>query len=215
MKLYLDTANLEEIAEAVEWGVIDGVTTNPTLAAREKQNFLEILPEICRLVQGPVSAEVIAQDTQGMVEEARALAAVAPNIVIKIPINQAGLRAVHLLRKENIKTNVTLVFSINQALMAAQAGASYVSPFVGRLDDIGHDGIALVRDLVAIFSRYQLDTEIIAASIRHPWHVAAAASVGAHIATVPMNVLRRMFSHPLTDRGIERFLADWQKRLQE
>ena len=211
MKLFLDTANLEEIRQAVQWGVVEGVTTNPSLAAREKEDFSKILPEICRLVDGPVSAEVIALDHAGMVQEARQLAAIHENVVIKIPITLEGLQAVSILAEEGIKTNVTLVFSVNQALLAARAGAVYVSPFVGRLDDIGADGIDLVRNIVTVFERHLIATEVIAASIRHPEHVTAAALAGASIATVPFNVLKQMVNHPLTDLGIERFIADWKK----
>ena len=211
MKLFLDTANLEEIRQAVQWGVVEGVTTNPSLAAREKEDFSKILPEICRLVDGPVSAEVIALDHAGMVQEARQLAAIHENVVIKIPITLEGLQAVSILAEEGIKTNVTLVFSVNQALLAARAGAAYVSPFVGRLDDIGADGIDLVRNIVTVFERHLIETEVIAASIRHPEHVTAAALAGASIATVPFNVLKQMVNHPLTDLGIERFIADWKK----
>ena len=211
MKLFLDTANVEEIREAVQWGVIDGVTTNPTLAAREKKDFLEILPEICRLVDGPVSAEVISEDWQGMVEEARQLAAVADNVVVKIPVTWAGMQAVKLLAGEGIETNVTLGFTVNQALLAARAGATYVSPFLGRLDDIGGSGIALLEDLVALFKQHQLPTRIIAASIRHQEHVTRAALAGASIATLPHRVLKQMVKHPLTERGLEQFLADWRQ----
>ncbi|NLY39160.1 MAG: fructose-6-phosphate aldolase [Firmicutes bacterium] len=211
MKLFLDTANLEEIRQAVQWGVVEGVTTNPSLAAREKEDFSKILPEICRLVDGPVSAEVIALDHAGMVQEARQLAAIHENVVIKIPITLEGLQAVSILAEEGIKTNVTLVFSVNQALLAARAGAAYVSPFVGRLDDIGTDGIDLVRNIVTVFERHLIETEVIAASIRHPEHVTAAALAGASIATVPFKVLKQMVNHPLTDLGIERFIADWKK----
>ena len=211
MKLFLDTANLEEIRQAVQWGVVEGVTTTPSLAAREKEDFSKILPEICRLVDGPVSAEVIALDHAGMVQEARQLAAIHENVVIKLPITLDGLQAVSILAEEGIKTNVTLVFSVNQALLAARAGAAYVSPFVGRLDDIGTDGIDLVRNIVTVFERHLIETEVIAASIRHPEHVTAAALAGASIATVPFKVLKQMVNHPLTDLGIERFIADWKK----
>ncbi|HOL17120.1 MAG TPA: fructose-6-phosphate aldolase [Bacillota bacterium] len=211
MKLFLDSANIEEIRQAVSWGVIEGVTTNPSLAARENEDFSVILPEICRLVDGPISAEVIAQDYSGMVEEARQLADVHENVVIKIPVTLEGLKAVKQLAAEGIRTNVTLVFSVNQALMAARAGADYVSPFLGRLDDIGWKGVDLVRDIVTVFERHQIQTKVIAASIRHPEHVTAVALAGAHIATIPFKVLTQMVRHPLTDLGIERFLSDWQK----
>ena len=212
MRLFLDTANIDEIREAVGWGVISGVTTNPTLVAREQgRTFAEILREITDIVPGPVSAEAISLDAPGMIAEARTLAAAAENIVVKIPMTPEGLKATKTLAGEGIRTNVTLVFSANQALLAALAGASYVSPFVGRLDDAGHDGMQVVRDIAQIFEIHGLESEIIAASIRHPLHVIDAAKAGADIATVPMKVLRVMVSHPLTDRGIEMFLADWKK----
>ena len=212
MRLFLDTANIDEIREAVDWGVISGVTTNPTLVAREQgRTFAEILREITDVVPGPVSAEAISLDAPGMIAEARTLAAAAENIVVKIPMTPEGLKATKTLAGEGIRTNVTLVFSANQALLAALAGASYVSPFVGRLDDAGHDGMQVVRDIAQIFEIHGLESEIIAASIRHPLHVIDAAKAGADIATVPMKVLRAMVSHPLTDRGIEMFLADWKK----
>jgi transaldolase len=212
LRLFLDTANIDEIREAVGWGVISGVTTNPTLVAREQgRTFAEILREITDVVPGPVSAEAISLDAPGMIAEARTLAAAAENIVVKIPMTPEGLKAAKTLAGEGIRTNVTLVFSANQALLAALAGASYVSPFVGRLDDAGHDGMQVVRDIAQIFEIHGLESEIIAASIRHPLHVIDAAKAGADIATVPMKVLRVMVSHPLTDRGIEMFLADWKK----
>ncbi|MGO0123413.1 fructose-6-phosphate aldolase [Desulfothermobacter acidiphilus] len=211
MKLYLDTANLEEIRTAVSWGVIHGVTTNPSLVAREGRDFPSLVKEIAELVGGPVSAEVISTEAGGMVAEAEKLSCLHPNVVIKIPITPEGLKAVKALKARGIKTNVTLVFSTNQALLASLAGASYVSPFVGRLDDIGQDGMALVAEIAEVFSLHGLPTEIIAASIRHPMHVVAAARAGAHIATVPFRVLEQMVRHPLTDIGIERFLADWHR----
>ncbi len=211
MKLYLDTANVDEIREAVEWGVICGVTTNPSLAAREDEDFADILPAICDLVDGPVSAEVLSLDHEGMIKEARALAKVHQNVVIKIPIIPEGMKAVKVLATEGIKVNVTLVFSANQALLAARAGAAYISPFIGRLDDIGHTGVELVRDIVDIIDLHNLDCEVIAASIRHTEHVPAVALAGAHIATLPFKVLQQMFKHPLTDIGVENFLRDWNK----
>lgn len=214
MRLFLDTANVAEIRQAVEWGVIDGVTTNPSLAAQEKEDFAVILPQICRLVNGPISAEVIALDYEGIVKEARKLAEIHENVVVKIPVTPEGLRAVKTLSGEEIKTNVTLVFSSNQALLAARAGATYVSPFLGRLDDIGHDGVELVEEIVALFELHDIETQVIAASIRHTAHIPAVALAGAHIATVPFKVLRQMFNHPLTDQGIERFLADWEKAVK-
>jgi transaldolase len=209
MKLFLDTANLHEIEEASAWGVIDGITTNPTLVAKEGGDFKKMLADICRIIPGPVSAEVIATDTAGMVKEGRELAGIAQQIVIKVPMTQEGLKAVVELKRLGIPTNVTLVFSFNQALLAAKAGAAYISPFLGRLDDLGHDGVGLVADITRIFSIYSLESEIIAASIRHPLHVVDVASAGADIATIPFSVLKQMFKHPLTDLGIERFLADW------
>lgn len=211
MRLFLDTADVEEIRKGVELGVISGVTTNPSLVARVKRPLREVVREICALVPGPVSAEVLARDTAGMVEEARQLAAIAPNVVVKIPITEEGLRAVKALAGKGIATNVTLVFSPNQALLAALAGATYVSPFVGRLDDVGADGMEVVRTTVSIFRQYGFSTQVIAASIRHPMHVVAAAQAGAPVATLPYGVLMQMLRHPLTDVGIERFLADWAK----
>lgn len=212
MEIYLDTANVDEIREAVDWGVISGVTTNPTLIAKESgRDFHEIIKEICGLVQGPVSAEAVSLDVEGILREARELAALNPHIVIKIPVTENGLAAVKVLSSEGIRTNVTLVFSPLQALLAARAGATYVSPFIGRIDDTGQDGSDVLADIMDIFRNYQLETKVIAASIRHPRHVLEAARLGADIATVPFKVLKTMFRHPLTDRGIDRFLADWEK----
>lgn len=211
MIFFIDTANVDEIRKANEMGVIDGVTTNPSLVAKEGRDFIEVLKETAAIVDGPISAEVISEDAPGMIEEARELVKVAENIVIKIPMTGEGLKAVKVLSKERIRTNVTLVFSANQALLAARAGATWVSPFVGRLDDIGHDGMDLIADIVAIFDLHQLDTQVIAASIRHPLHVTQAALAGAHVATVPFGVIQAMLKHPLTDMGIEKFLADWEK----
>jgi transaldolase len=211
MKFFIDTANLEEIAKANELGLLDGVTTNPTLVAREKGNFEELLKQICTLVHGPVSAEVVSVEAKGMVQEARQLAKLADNIVIKIPMITEGIKATKILAQENIKTNVTLVFSPIQALMAAKAGASYVSPFIGRLDDISTVGIGIVEDIVTIYENYGFETEVIVASIRNPVHVLDAALIGAHIATIPFKVLMQLTEHPLTKIGLERFLADWRK----
>ena len=211
MKFFIDTANLEEIATANELGLLDGVTTNPTLVAREKGNFEELLKQICTLVHGPVSAEVVSVEAKGMVQEARQLAKLADNIVIKIPMITEGIKATKILAQENIKTNVTLVFSPIQALMAAKAGASYVSPFIGRLDDISTVGIGIVEDIVTIYENYGFETEVIVASIRNPVHVLDAALIGAHIATIPFKVLMQLTEHPLTKIGLERFLADWRK----
>lgn len=211
MKIFLDTANLDEIRRAVRLGVIAGVTTNPSLIAKEGLEFLPTVQEICSLVDGPVSAEVISLETEQMILEAWKLSSLAPNVVVKVPMCENGLAVVHQLAQEGIKTNMTLIFSVNQALLAARAGASYVSPFVGRLDDIGNPGMPMVADIVNIFDRHGLATEVIAASIRHTEHVVAAAKVGAHIATIPYKVLLQMIKHPLTDSGIERFLDDWRK----
>lgn len=213
MKFFIDTANMEEIKEAFSLGVVAGVTTNPSLVAKEKNvSFPERLREITDLVHGSVSAEVIALDAEGMIKEGKELAAIAPNITIKVPMTPDGLKAVHAFSKEGIKTNVTLIFSANQALLAARAGATYVSPFLGRLDDIGHNGLDLISTIAEIFAIHDIKTEIIAASIRHPQHVTDAALRGAHIATVPYKVIMQLFNHPLTDKGIEAFLADWNSR---
>jgi len=213
MKFFIDTANMEEIKEAYSLGVIAGVTTNPSLVAKEKNvSFPERLREITELVPGSVSAEVIALDAEGMIKEGRELAAIAPNITVKVPMTPDGLKAVHVFSKEGIKTNVTLIFSANQALLAARAGATYVSPFLGRLDDIGHNGLDVISTIADIFAIHDIKTEIIAASIRHPQHVTDAALRGAHIATVPYKVIMQLFKHPLTDKGIEAFLADWNAR---
>ena len=212
MKLFLDTANLDEIREGVSWGVIDGVTTNPSLVAREEGDFHKMLEGICSMVQGPVSAEVLSLEAREMVKEGKVLSDIAPQIVIKLPMLPEGLKAARELKAEGIKTNVTLIFSLNQALLAARAGGAFVSPFVGRLDDRGHDGMRLVKDIVAVFSSYGLSAQVIAASIRHPLHLIGAAQAGAHIATLPYKVLRQMVEHPLTDLGIEAFLKDWEKK---
>lgn len=210
MKFFLDTANFNEIRDAVALGVVAGVTTNPSLIAREKRNIKEVIKEICGLVEGPVSAEVISTVFEEMLPEARELAAIAENVIVKVPMNIEGLKTVKALKSEGIKTNVTLIFSPNQALVAARAGASYVSPFVGRLDDISQDGIELVKTIADIFAIHDIATEIIAASVRHPIHVTQSALAGAHIATVPYKVLLSLLTHPLTDAGITRFLEDWK-----
>lgn len=211
MKFFLDTANVDEIRKAVKLGVIAGVTTNPTLIAKEGKEFYPTVKEICATTPGPVSAEAISLDVLGMLREGRELAALATNVVVKIPMTEAGLEAVATLSAEGIKTNVTLIFSANQALLAARAGASYVSPFVGRLDDISSPGMKVVADIADIFAIHDIPTEIIAASIRHPQHVHEAALAGAHIATVPTKLLSQMIQHPLTTSGIERFMEDWKK----
>ena len=211
MKLFIDTAHIPDIEEIASWGIIEGATTNPTLLSREEGDPREILYRICEIVKGPVSAEVIALDADGMVKEARELAAIHKNIVIKIPFTVDGLKAVRRLADEGIKTNVTLVFTPLQALLAAKAGATFVSPFIGRLDDIATEGMKVVRDTMEIFMNYEVETELLVASVRHPMHVLEAAVAGADIATVPPKVLRQIVKHPLTDIGIERFLADWEK----
>src|SRR5690625_2237461 len=211
MKFFIDTANIDDIRSANELGILAGVTTNPTLIAKEGVSFHNRLREITAEVSGSVSAEVIAEDAQGMIEEGRELAEIAPNITIKVPMTLEGLKAVKVFSEENIETNVTLIFNANQALLAARAGATYVSPFLGRLDDIGHNGMDLMKTIAHILTQFSISTEIIAASIRHPLHVTEAAVHGAHIATVPYNVLTKLVEHPLTDRGIEQFLSDWER----
>lgn len=210
MKLFIDTANIDEIREINSWGIISGVTTNPSLIAKEGRDLKEVVKEIASIVDGPISAEVISLESKGMIEEARELAKIHPNIVVKIPMTREGLKAINILSKENISTNATLIFSANQALLAAKAGASYVSPFIGRLDDIGNEGVYVIEDIVNIFYNYGIDTEIIAASIRHPGHVLQIAKTGADIATIPYKIFEQMLSHPLTDIGIEKFLKDWE-----
>ncbi len=211
MKFFIDTANIDEIKEAHSMGMVDGVTTNPSLIAKEGRDFEEIIKEICEIVNGPISAEVISIDTEGMVKEARELAKIHDNIVVKIPLLVDGLKATRTLAEEGIKTNVTLVFSPLQALMAAKAGATYVSPFIGRLDDISQEGLLLVEQIVEIYSNYAFDTEIIVASIRNPLHVLESALMGADIATIPFSVLSKLAAHPLTDKGLKAFLDDWNK----
>ncbi|MDD1767759.1 MAG: fructose-6-phosphate aldolase [Methanomassiliicoccales archaeon] len=211
MKIFIDSANIEQIREVNSWGILDGVTTNPTLVAKEKADFGSIVKEICEIVDGPISAEAISTEVDEIVGEARKLAAVHKNIVVKIPMTEDGLKATKMLSKEGIKVNMTLVFSPAQALLACKAGAKYISPFVGRLDDVGHDGMDIVSQILDILDNYDFDTEVIVASVRHPGHVVEAARMGAHIATIPYDVLKKMFKHPLTDAGIERFLQDWQK----
>ncbi|MFO7645212.1 MAG: fructose-6-phosphate aldolase [Desulfosarcina sp.] len=211
MKFFIDTADVDEIREAHSMGMVDGVTTNPSLIAKAGRVFKTVIEEICQIVDGPISAEVISLKTAQMVEEARELAAIHKNIVVKVPMTVDGLKATRQLSQENIKTNVTLVFSPLQALMAAKAGANYVSPFVGRLDDLSQDGMQLVEQIVEIYGNYAYDTEVIVASVRNPLHVLDAALLGADIATIPFDVLKRLAAHPLTDRGISAFLADWEK----
>jgi len=212
MRIFLDTANIEQIRKAAKLGIISGVTTNPSLVSQEGEvDYQATVKEICSLVPESVSAEVLGEDVDSMVREAKNIAAWDPKIAIKIPATTDGLEATSKLAKDNVKVNFTLCFSLNQALLGALAGATYVSPFVGRLDDIGHDGMALVKDIVDVFKHYQLRTQVIAASIRHPQHCVAAAKAGAHIATVPYGVLMQMIQHPLTDIGVNRFRADWQR----
>jgi len=209
VKFFIDSANIDEIRGINELGVLAGVTTNPTLVAKEGVDFHDRLREIVKEVSTSVSAEVIAEDAEGMIREGKELAAIAPNITVKIPMTLEGLKAVKVLSEANIETNVTLIFNANQALLAARAGATYVSPFLGRLDDIGHNGMDLIETIANIFTKFNIDTEIIAASIRHPLHVTEAALHGAHIATIPYKVFGQLVKHPLTDKGIEQFLADW------
>jgi len=211
MKFFIDTADVEEIREANALGVLDGVTTNPTLVAKTGRNFIEVLKEIIEIVDGPISAEVVSLDHEGMIREAVELAAIHPNIVVKIPMTPEGLKAVKTLHGKGIKTNVTLIFSTLQALLAAKAGASYVSPFVGRLDDISQDGMGIVEEIRTIFDNYGYDAEIIVASVRNPIHVLNAALIGADIATIPYSVIAQLSKHPLTDIGIDKFLKDWEK----
>jgi len=211
MKFFIDTANLDEIREAKNMGMADGVTTNPTLIAKEGGDFKEIITAICDIVDGPISAEVISLDADGMIKEARDLAKIHENIVVKIPMTIDGMKAVRTLSAEGIGTNVTLVFSPIQALMAAKAGATYVSPFVGRLDDLSQDGMTVVEQILSMYTNYGFETEVIVASVRHPLHVLSAGLMGAHIATIPFKVLDKLAAHPMTDKGIEAFLADWKK----
>ena len=211
MKLFIDTANVEHIKEVASWGVVSGVTTNPSLVAKEGRDFREVIEEICSIVDGPISAEAVSEDAEGMLVEARRFSAWHPNVVIKIPMTDEGLKATAACAKEGIKTNVTLIFSPMQALLAAKAGATYVSPFVGRLDDISHNGMELVQTIVAMYDNYGIETEVIVASVRNPLHVVESALMGAHIATIPYKVFKQMLGHPLTDIGIEKFLKDWEK----
>lgn len=211
MKFFIDTANIGEIRDGLNLGMVDGVTTNPSLIAKEKRSFVEVVTEILDLVDGPVSLEVIGLESSLMIEEGRKLAAMGKNAVVKVPLTTEGLKATKILASEGIAVNQTLIFSPLQALMAAKAGAAYVSPFVGRLDDIAHDGMEIVDNIITIFDNYSLPTEVIVASVRHPRHVLEAALMGAHIATIPYKVISQLANHPLTDKGIEAFLADWKK----
>ncbi len=211
MKFFLDTANLNEIKEGVAWGIIDGVTTNPSLVAKEGVNFHARIKEICAVVTGSVSAEVTAADFDGMMSEGHVLAKLHKNVTVKVPLIPEGIKACKALSSEGIKVNVTLCFSVSQALLAAKAGATYVSPFVGRLDDISQDGMQLIRDIVHVYKNYDFQTQILSASLRHPQHVIQSAMAGAHVGTMPFTVMKQLFNHPLTDSGLKRFLADWDK----
>lgn len=211
MKFFIDTADVDEIREAREIGLLDGVTTNPSLIARSGRRFEDVIAEICKICDGPVSAEVVSTDAPGMIAEAKKLAEISENIVVKIPLIQEGLKATRWCADNGIATNVTLCFSPLQALLAAKAGADYVSPFIGRLDDIGHDGMALIEQITEIFTNYDFDTEVLVASVRSPMHILEAARLGADVVTVPMKVIRQLVKHPLTDAGLAKFLADWEK----
>jgi transaldolase len=211
MKIFIDTANIEQIKEVNSWGILDGVTTNPSLVAKENKDFSPLVKEICAVVNGPISVEAVNTTAAEIVPEARKIAAGNKNIVVKIPMTEEGLKATKILASEGIKINMTLIFSANQALLAAKAGARYVSPFVGRLDDIGQNGMDLIAEIMDILENYEFDCEVIVASVRDPIHVTEAARLGAHVATIPYDVLKKMFKHPLTDSGIERFLKDWEK----
>jgi transaldolase len=211
LRIFIDSANINEIKEINEMGFLAGVTTNPSLVAKEKRDYKQVIKEICDIVDGPISAEVLSLDCPSMVAEGRDLAKIHHNVVIKVPITAEGLKAIKILRTEGINTNATLVFSANQALLAARAGAAFVSPFLGRVDDIGNDGLVLLNDIITIFNQYMIDTEVIAASIRHPMHVVDSAKIGSHIATIPYSVIKQMIKHPLTDAGIEKFMNDWQQ----
>lgn len=211
MKFFIDSANIDEIREAASLGILDGVTTNPSLVAKEGKNFRQLLDEILELVDGPISAEVVSTDREGILTEARELAAIHPNIVVKVPLIREGLKAVRQLTDEGINTNVTLCFSPTQALLAAKAGATYISPFIGRLDDISIDGMELIEQIVTIYQNYDFRTQVLAASIRHPLHVVQAAMMGADVATIPFKIIDMMFMHPLTDSGLQKFLDDWKK----
>ena len=211
MKFFLDTANLDDIREIAGWGIVDGVTTNPSLCSKEDMKFEDLIREICRTVPGPVSVECVSTAAGEIIKEARRLAAIAPNVVVKIPVCVEGLKATKVLSGEGIKINMTLVFSTGQALLAAKAGAKYVSPFIGRLDDISQEGMGLIEEIVALFENYRLETEVIVASVRHPRHVIQAGLLGADVVTIPAAVLEKMVKHPLTDAGLEKFLKDWAK----
>lgn len=211
MKFFIDTANIDEIKEAASYGLLDGVTTNPSLVSKEGKNFTDLLKEIVEVVDGPISAEVVSTDYEGIIKEAEELAKIHKNIVVKVPLIKEGIKAVKYLSGKGIKTNVTLCFSPSQALLAAKAGATYISPFVGRLDDISHDGMELIDQIIQIYDNYGFETEVLVASIRHPLHLVEAAMMGADVATMPFNVIEKLFKHPLTDIGLDKFLSDWKK----
>ena len=213
MRIFIDSANIENIKEINDMGFLDGVTTNPSLVAKEKKDYSQVVREICNIVDGPVSAEVLSLDYTSMIQEAEALAAIHPQVVVKIPIGEVGLKVIKTLAGKGISTNATLVFSAPQALLAARSGASYVSPFIGRVDDQGNDGLILLNDIITIFDQYQFSTEVIAASIRHPMHVVESARLGSHIATIPFAVIKQLIKHPLTDAGVEKFMNDWKQSL--
>ncbi len=215
MKFFIDTANIAQIKEAASYGLLDGVTTNPSLVAKEGMDFRKLLEEILKIVDGPISAEVVATDYDGIMKEAIELAKIHKNIVVKVPLIKAGIKAVKALYEEEIKTNVTLCFSASQALLAAKAGATYISPFVGRLDDISHNGMDLIKQIVQIYKNYNYKTQVLVASIRHPIHLVDAAMMGADVATMPFDVIEKLFKHPLTDNGLEKFLSDWKKLNQK
>ncbi|MCP3958580.1 MAG: fructose-6-phosphate aldolase [bacterium] len=211
MLFFLDTADIQEIETGLEWGMVDGVTTNPSLIAKQGKAYLPTVLEVARLVPGPVSGEVLATDYEGMLDQGRRLAALAENVVVKLPLGPAGLRAVRTLAAEGIKSNVTLCFSAAQALLAGKAGAAYISPFIGRLDDVGQDGMLLIEEVVEIYEHYDFETQVLVASVRHPMHVVQSAQLGAGVVTLPFDVLQKLYRHPLTDNGLERFLSDWRK----
>jgi len=211
MKIFLDTANIDEIRKACSWGIIDGITTNPSLISKENKDFKETVLEICGICKGPISAEVLSLDADEIVKEARQISKWSENIVIKVPLIQDGIKAISILSKEGIKTNATLAFSTNQAILACKAGATYLSPFVGRVDDIGWNGIELIKEIMTVINNYGYKSQVISASIRHPMHVTESAKAGAHVATIPYKVLEQMFKHPLTDIGVQKFLEDWKK----
>ncbi|MGB9873782.1 MAG: fructose-6-phosphate aldolase [Hydrogenobacter sp.] len=211
MQFFLDTGNVDEIKQALDWGILDGVTTNPTLIAKTGRSFMEVAKEIVKLVDGPVSLETVSLNAEGMIKEGRMLAELGDNVVVKIPMTPEGVKAIQVLESEGIPVNVTLIFSPAQALIAAKAGATFVSPFIGRIDDVSGEGMKLIREVKTIFDNYDIDTQIIVASVRHPMHVVEAALIGADICTMPFEVMRKLFNHPLTDKGLEQFLKDWER----